>query len=269
MLVEFLGGNSLIIIFVYLELLSWTFTLILPSLISIKYLIMQAYFIILRLIGLLWLPALLMVGFFLKIGLPPVHIWFMKLTFLLKKWVFFILSTMHKLFPLLLLGALLIGRRYLLWILLLTAGRMIFQLFDFFFIILMSSIIHSGWTLLAVQFSWKIGLTYWIFYSLVFLTFLMTVHFILLFKRNVEQSSSTAITWLVLSGLPPFVMFWLKMWIFTRLVQVRENLSLVLISISVLALTSYFRAFHTSLGLTYFSNSSKVLFLRLFFLSFS
>lgn len=266
---EFLGRNSLIMIFVYLELLSWTFTLLLPSIISIKYLIMQAYFIILRLIGLLWLPVLLLIGFFLKIGLPPIHIWFMKLTFFLKKWVFFIFSTIHKLFPILLLGSLLMGRRFFLWVLLLIAGRIIFQLLDFFFIILISSIIHSGWTLLAVQFNYKIGLTYWIIYSSVFLTFLRTIHFILLFKRNVEQSSSTTITWLVLSGLPPFVMFWLKMWIFIRLVQVRENLSLVLISMSVLALTSYFRAFHTSLGLTYFSSPLKVLFLRLFFLSFS
>lgn len=269
MLREFLGRNSLILIFIYLELLSWTFTLIIPTFISMKYLIIQAYFMILSLIGLLWLPVLLILGFFLKIGLPPIHIWFIKLTFLLKKWVFLIFSTVHKLFPLFLLGSLLMRRRYFLWVLLLAAGRLIFQLFDFFLIILTSSIIHRRWTLLAIQFNYKIGLTYWIIYSLVFLIFLSTIHFFLLFKRRVEQSRSTIITWLVLSGLPPFIMFWLKMWIFISLVQVRENLSLIMIFISVLALTSYFRAFHLSLRLTFFSNSLKILFLRLFFICFS
>jgi len=239
-----------------------------PVTITIKYLVIQTYFIILSLIGLLWLPVLLMLGFFLKIGLPPIHIWFIKLTFFIKKTLFFIFSTIHKLFPLLLLGSLLIRRRFLLWVLLLVAGRLIFQLFDFFLIILTSSIVHSRWTLLAILFNYKIGLAYWILYSLVFLIFLKTIYFFLLFKRSVEQSSSTAIAWLILSGLPPFVMFWLKLWIFIILIQVRENLRLIIIIISVLALTSYFRAFHVRLGLTYFSSSLRLFFLRLFFLRF-
>jgi len=223
---------------------------------------------ILSLMGLLWFPVLLILGFFLKIGLPPIHIWFIKLTFLIKKWVFLVFSTVHKLFPLILLGSLFIRRSYFLWVLLLIGGRLIFQVFDFFFILLASSIIHRSWTLLAVQFNLKLRLTYWVLYSLVFSVFLRTVHFFLLFKRSVEQSRSTAIVWLVLSGLPPFVIFWLKMWIFLWLTQVRERLSLIVIIISVLALTSYFRAFHASLRLTYFSNSLNTLFLRLFFVCF-
>jgi len=267
-LFEFLGRNSFILVFFYLELLSWTFTLIMPVFISMKYLIIQVYFMILSLMGLLWFPVLLILGFFLKIGLPPIHIWFIKLTFLIKKWVFLIFSTAHKLFPLVLLGSLFTRRRYFLWVLLLIGGRLIFQVFDFFFILLASSIVHSSWTLLAIQFSLKLRLTYWILYSLVFLIFLSTVHFFLLFKRGVEQSRSTAIAWLILSGLPPFVIFWLKIWIFLRLCQTRESLSLIVVIISVLALASYFRAFHTSLRLTFFSDPLKILFLRLFFACF-
>lgn len=240
-----------------------------PTHMSIKYLIIQTYFIILALMGLLWFPLLLILGFLLKIGLPPIHIWFMKLAFLMEKWVFLVFSTIHKLFPLLLLGRLFLSRSYFFWILLLIAGRLIFQVFDFFFILLASSVIHRSWTLLAIQFNIKLRLTYWILYSLVFFIFLRTVHFYLLFKRGIEQSSSTAIAWLILSGLPPFVIFWLKIWIFFRLIQVRENLSLILILISVLALASYFRAFHARLRLTYYSDPLKTLFLRLFFVSFS
>lgn len=236
---------------------------------SIKYLIIQTYFIILGLMGLLWFPLLLMLRLLLKIGLPPIHIWFMKLAFFMEKWIFFVFSTLHKLFPLLLLGGLFLRRSYFFWVLLLIAGRLIFQVFEFFFILLASSVIHRSWTLLAIQFNLKLRLTYWISYSLVFFVFLRTIHFSLLFKRGIEQSSSTAIAWLILSGLPPFVIFWLKIWIFLRLIQVRENLSLVLVIISVLALASYFRAFHARLRLAYFSNPLKTLFLRLFFVSFS
>jgi len=267
-LFEFLGGNSFILVFFYLELLSWIFTLMMPTFISMKYLIIQAYFMILSLMGLLWFPVLLILRFFLKIGLPPIHIWFIKLTFFIKKWIFLVFSTVHKLFPLILLGSLFIRRSYFLWVLLLIGGRLIFQVFDFFFILLAYSIIHRSWTLLAIQFNLKLRLTYWVLYSLVFSVFLSTVHFFLLFKRSVEQSRSTAIVWLILSGLPPFVIFWLKMWIFLWLTQVRERLSLIVIIISILALTSYFRAFHTSLRLTYFSDPLKVLFLRLFFACF-
>jgi len=268
-LLGFLGRNSFILIFLYLELLSWTFTLIIPTYMSIKYLIIQTYFIILGLIGLLWFPLLLMLGFILKIGLPPIHIWFMKLAFLMEKWVFLIFSTIHKLFPLLLLGSLFSRRSYFFWILLLIAGRLIFQVFEFFFILLASSVIHRSWTLLGIQFNLKLRLTYWILYSLVFFVFLRTIHFSILFKRGIEQSSSTAIAWLILSGLPPFVIFWLKIWIFLRLIQIRENLSLILVIISVLALASYFRAFHARLRLVYLSDPLKTLFLRLFFVSFS
>lgn len=264
----FIGRNSLILIFVYLEMLSWVFTILIPSLLAIKYLIIQAYFIVLRLLGLLWAPLLLVLGLILKVGLPPIHIWFIKLSFFMKKWIFLIFSTLHKLLPLFLLGRLFLLGSYLLGALLLVAGRLIFQVFELFLILVTSSIVHRRWTLLRIQYRLKLSLTYWVLYSLVFFTFLSTIHFSMLFKRGVEQSTSTSVIWLVLSGLPPFVIFWLKVWIFLLIVQVRIGLRLVLIFISVLALTSYFRAFHVSLRLTFFSNTLKMFVMRVFFLSF-
>jgi hypothetical protein len=263
-----LGSNSLILLLIYLEILSWVFTIIMPPYISIKYLIIQAYFMILGLVGLLWYPLLLTLSFFLKIGLPPIHIWFMKLSFFMKKWIFLIFSTLHKLLPLFLLGIFLIRRIYLVWVLLLAAGSLIFQVFEFFLVLLTSSIVHSSWTLLAFQFDLKLRLRYWILYSLIFLVFLSTIHFFTLARIGIEQSSSTIVIWLILSGLPPFTMFWLKIWVFLRIVQVSENLRLLLIFISVIALTSYFRAFHVSLRLTYNSNTWKIIFIGLFFLAF-
>jgi len=218
--------------------------------------------------GVLWSPILIILGLLLKIGLPPVHIWFIKISFLLKKWIFLIFSTIHKLLPLLILGSLLTTINYLVWAVLLAAGTLIFQVFELFFVLLASSIIHSRWALLAIQFNIKLRLAYWILYSLVFIIFLTTVYFFILFKRGIEQSSSTIVVWLILSGLPPFIIFWLKVWIFLSLVQTRASLSLMLISISVLALTSYFRAFHTSLRLAYYSDHHKSLLLRVIFLSY-
>jgi hypothetical protein len=268
MLTFFIGRNSFILILVYLERLSWVFTILMSPFLAIKYLIMQAYFIVLSLVGLLWAPLLLVVGLLLKVGLPPVHVWFMKLSFFMKKWVFLIFSTLHKLLPLFLLGRLFLLGNYLLGTLLLLAGRLIFQIFELFFILVTSSIVHRRWTLLRIQYRLKLSLTYWILYSLVFFTFLSTIHFIILFKRGVEQSSSTSAMWLILSGLPPFVIFWLKVWIFFFIVQIRVGLRLVLIFISVVALTSYFRAFHIGLRLTFFSSVLKMLVIRIFFLSF-
>jgi NADH:ubiquinone oxidoreductase subunit 2 (subunit N) len=207
-------------------------------------------------------------GFVLKVGLPPMHIWFIKLSFFMEKWVFLVFSTLHKLLPLFLLGRLLLLGSYLSGILLLVAGRLIFQVFELFFILITSSIVHRRWTLLRIQYRLKLSLTYWVLYSLVFFTFLSTLHFSILFKRGVEQSSSTSVMWLVLSGLPPFIMFWLKVWIFLLIVQVRVSLRLALILISVLALTSYFRAFHVSLRLTFFSGTLRILVMGIFFLSF-
>lgn len=268
MLIFFIGRNSLILMLVYLEGLSWVFTVLMSPFLAIKYLIMQAYFIVLSLVGLLWAPLFLVLGFLLKVGLPPMHIWFMKISFFMKKWVFLIFSTLHKLLPLFLLGRLFLLGGYFLGVLLLVAGRLIFQVFELFFILITSSIVHRSWTLLGIQYRLKLSLTYWVLYSLVFFTFLSTIHFLILFKRGVEQSSSTSIMWLILSGLPPFVIFWLKVWIFLFIVQVRVGLRLVLITISILALTSYFRAFHVGLRLAFFSDATKILTIRMFFLSF-
>jgi len=268
MLTFFIGTNSFVLIFVYLETLSWVFTILISPFLAIKYLVMQAYFIVLSLVGLLWIPFLLALGLFLKVGLPPIHIWFMKLSFFMKKWVFLIFSTLHKLLPLFFLGRLFLLGSYLLGALLLVAGRLIFQVFELFIILITSSIVHRRWTLLRIQYRLKLSLTYWVLYSLVFFTFLGTIHFFMLFKRGVEQSSSTSTIWLILSGLPPFIIFWLKVWIFLFIVQVSVGLRLVLISVSVLALTSYFRAFHISLRLTFFSDALNMLAMRVFFLSF-
>lgn len=267
-LIFFIGRNSFIFIFMYLEALSWVFVILISPLLAIKYLIMQTYFIVLSLVGLLWTPLLLVLGLLLKVGLPPMHIWFIKMSFFIEKWVFLIFSTLHKLLPLFLLGRLFLLGSYLLGALLLVAGRLIFQVFELFLVLITSSIVHRRWTLLRIQYRLKLSLTYWILYSLVFFTFLSTIHFFKLFKRGVEQSSSTRIMWLILSGLPPFIIFWLKVWIFFFITQVRISLRLVLIFISVLALTSYFRAFHISLRLTFFSGALKIFVIRMFFLSF-
>jgi len=264
----FIGRNSFILMLVYLETLSWVFTILMPPFLGIKYLIIQAYFIMLSLVGLLWTPLLLVLGLVLKVGLPPIHIWFIKLSFFMKKWVFLIFSTLHKLLPLFLLGRLFLLGSYLSGVLLLVAGGLIFQVSELFFILVTSSIVHRRWTLLRIQYRLKLSLTYWVLYSLVFFLLLGTIHFFTLFKRGVEQSSSTSVMWLVLSGLPPFIMFWLKVWIFLFVVQVRVGLRLILIFISVLALTSYFRAFHVRLRLTFFSGALKMLVTRIFFLSF-
>jgi len=210
MLFLFLGSNSIVLMLLYLEVLSWLFVMLISPSTVMKYLVIQAYFIILGLLGVLWMPLFLVLRLFLKIGLPPMHVWFLKLSVLMGKWVFIFFSTLHKLLPLLLLGRCFMTRYLLTRIILLVSTRLIYQIFEFLFIIMTSSMVHRGWILLGIQLNLKTGLVYWTIYSLVFLFLLRTLSYNSMFRRGVEQSTNTGIAWLAVSGIPPFIIFWIK-----------------------------------------------------------
>jgi len=176
-LLLFLGSNSIVLMLLYLEVLSWLFVILMSPFTTMKYLVIQAYFMILGLLGVFWVPLLLIFRLFLKIGLPPTHIWFLKLSVLIRKWVFIFFSTLHKLLPLLLLGRLFMSSYLLTRMILLVSTRLIYQVFEFLFVIMTSSIVHRGWILLGLQFNLKTGLAYWIIYSLVFLLLLITISY--------------------------------------------------------------------------------------------
>jgi len=257
------GFTNLLLGLFFVELLSWLFILMVDKYLRFKYLIIQNIFLLLSLIGLIWRGALFFFAFLLKIGLPPFHLWFLNLVRVLKKITFLFLVTIHKLLPLFFLIKRL-GRSFRLIIrtLIFTVRRiLIIQARSLFFIITVSSIIHSGWLLRGSFLSMGFTFFYWRVYSRILVLFFFSFNFSSLKYLNSRQTTFTRIVWLILSGLPPFSIFWLKINILMVLLSIRKILRLFIILASVLRISSYYRAYHLSLSLMKRLSQKNVLFL--------
>jgi len=69
---------------VVMELLSWLFSLLLGAR-AFKYLLMQRYFVLFRLIFIRVSGDLVLAVFLVKIGIPPFHLWLIPVLINLKK----------------------------------------------------------------------------------------------------------------------------------------------------------------------------------------
>jgi len=97
------------------------------------------------LVGILWRDTLLIRAIILKMGLPPFHIWFYKISFLIDKRAFLFFTTIHKIIPLFFL--LKVRAFYLLGIsirVLLISIILIVEVGGLFYVVILSSIVHSS-----------------------------------------------------------------------------------------------------------------------------
>jgi len=99
-----IGSLRLLRLLVVLELLSWLFVILVPNTSTLNYLLVQRYFLILGIARILFLPSLLIIVFLLKLGIPPFHVWFIKIARVLNKNRFSFIITLHKLIPILFLS---------------------------------------------------------------------------------------------------------------------------------------------------------------------
>jgi NADH:ubiquinone oxidoreductase subunit 2 (subunit N) len=105
-----LGCINFLTLIVLLEVLSWVFVVLLPINSSLNYLVVQSYFLIGRLRRVLFNSYLLLIlRLLMKIGLPPFHIWLIRVARVLNKETFSFLITGHKLLPLFLLRKLILS----------------------------------------------------------------------------------------------------------------------------------------------------------------
>lgn len=232
-----------------LELLSWRLVLIIEKVFALKYLIVQRIFLFIGIYGALFRGLVLILAIFIKMGLPPFHFWFVVLARYFKKWIFFVILTLHKLLPILLLTKIILIRilNWTVQAILMVRGISILQVRGILFVFLVSSLVHSGWLLLRGVLSLRLVLFYWVNYSILIMVFLDIFKRSLLKCLDVIQTRYRSIMWLVLSGIPPFTMFWLKLNIFIYLRLILGLYSLVAIIVSVIRISSYYRAYHLSL----------------------
>lgn len=268
--VFFIGSTGLVVLVIFIELLSWLFVFFFKRYLCIKYLFIQRYFIIVVLFSILWFPSTLFLSLLLKIGLPPFQNWLIHFRSLLPARRFLFIGTIHKLIPLVLLGKRLLYYRGLLLIssLLIMSRLLMFQRSLFFFVLVCSSIVHSSWIIIGFLANKIFAVWYWVVYRLLIVLLLKTSLFLKTVMLNFSQGVLTMLTWLVISGIPPFTMFWLKTILFFILIKVRVYFRVLIVFSSVLALRIYFWAFHLRI-LRRASFSFNLLWLRIVVLAFS
>jgi len=132
-------------------------------------------------------------------------------------------------------------------------GVIITQFKGFYFVMIISSLIHSGWILLRNVLKIRLMVLYWSVYCVLIIVMFYSLFIKTMVIRDETQSKYTRIVWLVLRGLPPFTMFWLKINIFMLIYPLILIARITLILIPVLSLVSYYRVFHLSLRLINFS----------------
>lgn len=232
-----------------MEILSWLFTFFLKKTIVFKYLLIQRLILIVILITILnksfnILPILIL----LRMGVPPFHIWAIHIYYFLKKETFLFITTIHKIIPFLILKRVLtLSLLFILIILRVATAFLILEVRDFYSAIIVSSIRHSFWLLFCVLIQSKLFYLYFIVYRIVISIFIRRLSTKNLIQSNNHQNTATTIIWLVLSGLPPFRVFWLKVSLLIVIVWTSTTFSLFLLITAVVRLFVYFRIFHCSI----------------------
>lgn len=242
-----LGSVSLLRLLVILEVLSWLFVVIIPNVSTLNYLIIQRNFFIIRLCRVLFIPFLLIISFLLKLGIPPFHIWFIRVSGYFNKKIFSFMITVHKLIPILILRKVMF--RYLCFVVLslrlIIVGVSLISSRTLFFTLLFSSIVHTTWIVFSMVLRKSFVLFYWIIYNLLFILLITLMTSIYVSQSFLYQRLILSKCWLLISGIPPFIIFWLKVYVLLWFIYtVGIFIRLFIIFVRVFALTAYYRTWH-------------------------
>lgn len=256
-LLFFFGQQEIILIILLLEFLSWIFSVLLSSSLSLKYFLIQSLFLLGRLVSVLSFNKHILILFFLlKLGLPPFHLWFFNLSLNIKKWVFLFFSSLHKRAPLMIIRRIVLPNFFLLFFIVIVTIVFILEAGDLFIILLLSSVSHSRWMIFRNLIRRKLFFLYFVLYTIV-LYFLILCFFYYFIFRGLEQDSAIRFLWLVISGLPPFRIFWLKVCVVSFFLEISFLGRLALLIVSIVRLFTYYRIFHLSLSSNYFRRKRK------------
>jgi len=243
-----LNSGNVIILIVLIELLSWLFSLYLNADTVLKYLLVQNYFSLLRIPLILFKGPLLAITLILKMGLPPFQLWVISLVQKIDKRVFLFFVTLHKLVPFLVLGTVTLSKITLVLgrAMLLLRGWAIFSASQLVLVLLLSSFVHARWLFLLLGVRLEFIVFYWVVYSIMTVLLFLFLAYSVLSLSRFSQNSLSSLAFLILSGLPPFTVFWLKVRVLYLLLVLSSRVSWIFLMVSVIALRVYYYAFHVS-----------------------
>jgi len=228
-----------------MEILSWVFILILPLVLTLRYLVVQRVFFILRLLGVFWVPWVILIRLVLKLGIPPLHLWIIRIARRLSKESLAFLLTIHKVYPLFVLTKIVLRAQGAITVIvsLRISSLLIRDIGIVFITILYSSAINSIWILVRAAFSIRLVSFYWLVYRGMLSLILAS----LIFKDAKQMSFNQRILrrriWLVLRGFPPFVLFWIKLYVVLSSIAIFGFiLTSALVLTRVLILRAYYRS---------------------------
>jgi len=175
---------------------------------------------------------------FLKIGIPPIHLWLITILNRIRPLTLLFIFTIHKLLPLLFLRKLII--RPVIVVMLVITRVTLFLQSSLLIIYFMSSIVHTFWIRLSLITNNLLFIFYWAGYSLLRAGFVVSIFS----KRNPQYNSNslTSVRLLILGGIPPTLVFWLKAELTVQFIILSTIISIIILSTSLLNLVSYLHA---------------------------
>lgn len=231
----FSRNSNLIVIILLLETLSWLFAVLLLD--SFKYLIIQRWFVPSWIFIALWnLKRGLFIRLLFKIGLPPFHSWLIKIIQELKLKSFTFIRTIHKIAPIIITAY--VTQIRVLFFTALLRRALLTKFREILYILIRSSFFHTTWVLLSRSVNLNLTLLYWLLYRSILIILLVRLTTTLIKLATGFTNSLTIIRILVLSGFPPFRLFWLKASILLKLKILHGSIMLYL---SIIRIWAYLR----------------------------
>lgn len=194
------------------------------------------------------MPIILVFSFLIKLGLPPFHAWFFRIARTLDGNTFYFMITFHKLLPLIFIRKIVFNYLSFFFIIirLPLVGIGLLSRRTLFFTLVFSSIIHRVWIIFRRLLRKGFILFYWIVYRALLILLMMRLSVFSKVEHSYfVQGVLRTKCWLLLSGIPPFIIFWLKVYLLFWLLNLLGLLfSVFILLTSVFALTAYYRAWH-------------------------
>lgn len=241
------GSVNILISLVVMEVLSWLFIQFLPTWRVLKYLFLQGVFFVFIVMSIIWIKPFLVVGLMLKIGIPPFHLWAIRLMLEIELVSFGIMLTLHKFMPTLILAKALkeFVLLFMLGLILVSLRVLISNLSNLLMVLVLSSILHTLWMRFGGIIRLNIICAYWLRYRVLLILILKSINIDYVLYTLINQRMLSNFMWLLLSGIPPFTMFWLKAHIVVVIISSVGFLARTIIVFGrVLALRAYYRVWH-------------------------
>ncbi|RLU14632.1 nad2 (mitochondrion) [Ooceraea biroi] len=218
----------------------------------------------------LMILILMMSSLLMKLGLPPFHLWLPLISMHMKWFTIFILFTIQKIIPFVLMWLLNFhSSLFFLPIILsmIIPPFMMLNINNFKKFMAYSSINQTGWMLLLILFSSTTWMFYFMFYSLTF--FLVTSLFKIFkiksfswLKSNFFMKFMMMFSMMNMSGLPPFSFFiikWYTMFLFISSTKLNIIMPLIMLFSSLLMLYIYINLI-VKMTLTHSSNIKLIIY---------